>query len=91
MKVFPAHAGVILKLLSSKLTLNSISRTCGGDPILTSDENSVIIVFPAHAGVIPRKETTVITLACISRTCGGDPELSEQDFYPGEYFPHMRG
>ncbi|GAJ26888.1 hypothetical protein JCM15457_1840 [Liquorilactobacillus sucicola DSM 21376 = JCM 15457] len=51
--VFPAYAGVILKLADYFKVSIGIPRVCGGDPYEDMVYPAEEIVFPAYAGVIP--------------------------------------
>ena len=57
----------------ASLSLVSITRTCGGDPQMISDNDNALEVLPAHAGVIPEIIYMLEFWARITRTCGGDP------------------
>ena len=48
--VFPAHAGVILLVSYSLYHVNSISRTCGGDPIQWLSNGHHLRYFPHMRG-----------------------------------------
>ena len=56
--LFPAHAGVILRLQLPLAQLVSFPRTCGVIPVRVHANPSVSVIlrvfvlFPAHAGVI---------------------------------------
>ncbi len=52
LKLFPAHAGVILDLASVRDALYAFPRTRGGDPWGRVMDGHPVILFPAHAGVI---------------------------------------
>ncbi len=73
LEVFPAHAGVIPRLIVSYSLLMCIPRTRGGDPINSPVMNLKISYSPAHAGVILGNSDTEIQLISIPRTRGGDP------------------
>ena len=57
----------------------SITRTCGGDPMIAEDGGIVLQVLPAHAGVILIHFVIRLKRYRITRTCGGDPVLFQSD------------
>ena len=50
LKVFPAHAGVILSWSYTKVSMMCISRTCGGDPDQLKDLAGMVKYFPHMRG-----------------------------------------
>ena len=58
--VFPAHAGVILKLQSLKLQVWSFSRTRGCDPGAATFERKVTLFFPHAREIAPPRFATFI-------------------------------
>ena len=89
--VLPAHAGVIHFCAVASWSLVSITRTCGGDPQMISDNDNALEVLPAHAGVIPEIIYMLEFWARITRTCGGDPKMHNRFDDTPTYYPHMRG
>ena len=72
-KVFPAHAGVIPRMIIRVFVLYLYFPHMRGWSYIVSLFSSLVNVFPAHAGVILYDYTVEVENGCISRTCGGDP------------------
>ena len=71
--VFPAHAGVIPRVLLDRREAHGLPRACGGDPPQPEGQDKREVVFPAHAGVIPSMQNADLNYNCLPRACGGDP------------------
>ena len=73
--VFPAYAGVILRIADEEIKKVCVPRVCGGDP---PNEKVILcgwLVFPAYAGVILHKVNSRMAIKSVPRVCGGDPTL----------------
>ena len=51
--LFPAHAGMILRFITSGCNTSSFPRTCGGDPTRTGVASGTALFSPHMRGVIP--------------------------------------
>ena len=75
-RLFPAHAGVILR-----------AEIC----VVTKMNFSPHTLFPARAGVIPRPRRRAEQGTPFPRTRGGDPKLMQLVKTALSFSPHMRG
>ena len=50
MRVLPAHAGVILWETPAGISTTSITRTCGGDPVVAIEKTDDMMYYPHMRG-----------------------------------------
>ena len=73
--MFPAYAGVILRLIVAHNQSISVPRVCGGDPLAAGTASDLTMVFPAYAGVILQEAINKALADSVPRVCGGDPDI----------------
>ena len=91
MRLFPAHAGVILHKPCRLREILTVPRTRGGDPSALRAQAPGRRLFPAHAGVILDSRFYRLLTASVPRTRGGDPTIKHAIDIATICSPHTRG